>query len=159
MRIDLELQQKRFESEWHKLVLNVLFTAGWLNGHAIRHLKPFGLSPQQFNVLRILRGEREQALSSQALSSQTLSAQTIAERMIDRSSNVSRLIEKLRQKHWVTRTENPEDRRCVHVAITPEGLQLLAQIDALPPPSKLWDRRISEDEARLVNGLLDRWRD
>jgi DNA-binding MarR family transcriptional regulator len=154
MRIDLELQQKRFESEWHKLVLNVLFTAGWLNGHAIRHLKPFGLSPQQFNVLRILRGERGQTLSTQ-----TLSAQTIAERMIDRSSNVSRLIEKLRQKQWVTRTENPEDRRCVHVAITPEGLQLLAQIDALPPHSKVWEQRISEEEARVVNGLLDRWRD
>jgi DNA-binding MarR family transcriptional regulator len=149
MELELELQQKRFESEWQKLALNVLFTAGWLNGLTIRHLKPFGLSPQQYNVLRILRGKQGQAVS----------AQTIAERMIDRSSNVSRLIEKLRTKNWVTRAENPEDRRCVHVAITPEGMRLLARIDAQASATQTWGQRISEAEAKVVNGLLDRWRD
>jgi DNA-binding MarR family transcriptional regulator len=149
MELELELQQKRFESQWHKLALNVLFTAGWLNGLTIRHLKPFGLSPQQYNVLRILRGKQGQAVS----------AQTIAERMIDRSSNVTRLIEKLRLKKWVTRAENPEDRRCVHVAITPEGMHLLAQVDALAPTVHPWTQGISEAEAKLVNGILDRWRD
>ncbi len=148
MELEKELQQKRFESERQKLTLNVIFTAGWLGCLAIRNLKPHGLSPQQFNVLRILRGQHPGAAS----------ANLIAARMVDRSSNVSRLIEKLRQKSLLTRAENPEDRRGIHVAITAKGLQLLARIDKEMPA---WDvaQTITEAEAKTANAILDKLRD
>jgi DNA-binding MarR family transcriptional regulator len=148
MEIQKELQQKRFESEKQKLVLNVLFTAGWLDCQATRVFKPHGLSPQQYNVLRILRGQHPQAAS----------ANLIATRMIDRSSNVSRLIDKLLEKGLVTRQENSEDRRSISVAITRKGLDLLERIGKEVPELAKTMKGVTEAEARMASDVLDRMR-
>jgi DNA-binding MarR family transcriptional regulator len=148
MELEQELQQKRFESEKQKLVLNIMFTAGWIDCQAIRRLKPHGLSPQQFNVLRILRGQHPKAAS----------ANLIGTRMIDRSSNVSRLIDKLLEKKLLTREANPEDRRGIHVVITQKGLALLARIDKEQPEWAKMMKGITEAEAKTANTVLDRMR-
>jgi len=149
MDLESELQQKKFENEKHKLVLNVMFTAGWLDCQAIRHLKPHGLSPQQYNVLRILRGQSGTAVS----------ANLVASRMIDRSSNVSRLIEKLFQKSLVSREENTADRRAVCIAISQKGLNLLAKIDKDRTSLNNSTKQISDADAKVVNTILDKLRD
>lgn len=149
MDLESELQQKKFENEKHKLVLNVMFTAGWLDCQAIRHLKPHGLSPQQYNVLRILRGQGGNAVS----------ANLVASRMVDRSSNVSRLIEKLFQKSLVSREENPADRRAVCIAISQKGLNLLAKIDKDRAGMNNSTKQLSDAEAKIVNTILDKLRE
>ena len=148
MELQKELQQKSFKSEKQKLVLNVLFTAGWLDCMAIRKFKPHGLSPQQFNLLRILRGQSPKAVS----------ANLIAGRMIDRKSNVSRLLDKLLLKGLVTRKENPEDRRAIQVSITSKGLQLLSKIDKEEPEWLESMNQIPEKEAKRANEILDQLR-
>jgi DNA-binding MarR family transcriptional regulator len=149
MELEKEIQTKAFASQREKLGLNLLFTAGWLQSQVMRDLKPFGISPQQFNVLRILRGQFPAPVA----------AHSIAARMIDKSSNVSRLIEKLRLKALVSREENPHDRRSVHVAITEKGLQVLEKIQCLTLAWHPAEERVSEADAALVNRILDHWRD
>lgn len=149
MELEQELQQKRFENEKHKLALNIMFTAGWLDCQAIRHLKPHGLSPQQYNVLRILRGQHPKAVS----------ANLIASRMIDRSSNVSRLIDKLFLKTLVSRQENPADRRAICLLITQKGLNLLGKIDKEQSSWNTTLKHVSESEAKIVNTILDKLRE
>lgn len=149
MELEQELQQKRFENERHKLALNIMFTAGWLDCQTIRLLKPHGLSPQQYNVLRILRGQHSKAVS----------ANLIASRMIDRSSNVSRLIDKLFVKSLVTREENPEDRRAICIAITQKGLNLLGKIDKEQNSWNTTFKHVTDSEAKLVNTILDKLRE
>lgn len=148
MELEKEIQTKAFADQRQKLGLNILFTAGWLQGLVMRDLKPFGISPQQFNVLRILRGQYPTAVA----------AHSIACRMIDKSSNVSRLIEKLRVKNLVTRQENPKDRRSVHVGITDQGLQVLEKIEPLQLAWHPNENQISDADAALVNRILDNWR-
>ncbi len=148
MELEKEISQKNFLNQHQKLVLNVLFTAGWLQSMAMRNLKPYGLSPQQYNVLRILRGQYPNSVA----------AHSIASRMIDRSSNVSRLVEKLRQKGLVFREENPADRRSVRVSISEAGIELLARVQ---PEQMGWFEGaslLSEEEALKINEALDRWR-
>ncbi len=115
MRIEDEIQQKKFKSEYQKAHINILFTAAWLNQQNQQILKPLGISSQQFNILRILRGMHPQPASIKLLT----------ERMIDKMSNASRLVDKLLAKDLVQRNESGADRRRVDVVITNKGLQLL----------------------------------
>lgn len=149
MRLEEELKQKEFKNEIHKANLNVMFTGGWLNARTSQVLKPFKLSHQQYNVLRILRGAEGSSNLCQ-----------VQERMLDRMSNATRLVEKLRQKKLVTRELCPANRRKVDIRITQEGLELLALIDE--KMTAMYEEmcgRITEEEARLLNALLDRMRD
>ena len=119
MKLEDEIVQKTFKDAFQKLAINLQFTAAYYRNQFRGQLKPYGVSPEQFNILRILRGQHPS----------TASAKLIAERMIDRSSNVSRLVEKLRAKGLVTRSTCDHDRRSVELSITPTGLDRLAQID------------------------------
>lgn len=148
MELEKELQIQSFDSQREKLGLNLLFTAGWLQSQVMRDLKPFGISPQQFTVLRILRAQYPVAVA----------AHTIASRMIDKSSNVSRLIEKLRLKGLVSREENPHDRRSVHVGITEKGQDLLDKIQGNCLTWHPKECQVSEEDAALINRILDKWR-
>lgn len=148
MRIEEELQQTRFDSEHHKAVLNILFTAGWIHTIDLSVLKPFGISPQQFNVLRILRGQHPSAVR----------LCDITPRMLDRMSNTARLVEKLRLKGLVSREQNMQNRREVAIAITPDGLALLKEIDAKMGEWYSHFTKISEAEAAQLNVLLDKLR-
>jgi DNA-binding MarR family transcriptional regulator len=143
-----DIKQKKFNNEYHKLFINLFFTGSWLHLKNIQHFKAFGISPQQYNILRILRGQLPHPCS----------ILSIGERMIDKNSNASRLVEKLRQKNLIQREINPRDRRAVDVRITEEGLQLLLQMDIVEEKMLAELSSLGEDEARLLNELLDKLR-
>jgi len=149
MKIEDAIQQKQFVSEFQKAHINVLFTASFLNQKTLKALKPFQISPQQFNILRILRGRHPQPASVKLLT----------EKMIDKTSNASRLVEKLRAKGLVAREASDDDRRKVDVQITKAGLELLEQASvAIERMIQNYGTSISSEEAGVLNGLLDKLR-
>jgi len=141
-------QGKDFRSVHQKAVVNLMYTHGWLAAQQAEVLKPFGLTLQQYNVLRILRGTAPEATTVNA----------IIERMLDRMSNASRLVDKLVAKGMASRTVCPNDRRAVDVKITAAGMALLAQLDERQTH---WERNLSTldaEEAQQLSHLLDKLR-
>ena len=106
-----------FPNKKIKAMLNIIYTANWISSKQNTFFKPFGISPQQFNILRILRGAGE-----------PIKVQTIKERMLERAPNATRLMDKLCEKQLINRLPCPEDRRVVHIEITKKGLLLLKDI-------------------------------
>lgn len=148
MGISHELQQSTFASEEAKAIVNVIFTGNWVAYQQQELLKPYDLTMQQYNVLRILRGQNGKPMTVLA----------IIERMMDRTSNASRLVDKLVEKKWVLRRECPNDRRAVDVLILPEGLTLLQQLDEV---QHQWVKRfnhMSQEDLIKLNELLDHFR-
>ncbi len=148
MKIEDEIKQSKFHSEYQKLAINILFTNQWLSANTTKILKPFGISPQQYNVLRILKGQSPKAIS----------VSNIMERMIDKMSNTSRLVEKLRQKELIERVTCEKDRRQVDVKITKKGLDLLEKVKTEMNAFKTISDNLTEKEANTINDLLDKMR-
>ncbi len=148
MRIEDEIKQPKFRSEYHKLAVNLAYTANWLSRITAQALKPHKLTPQQFNVLRILRGQHPNPAS----------INLITERMIDKMSNASRLVDKLLDKGLVERTVCPTDRRQVDVRITDKGSKLLAELDPKLDEIEAVLRAIDPKDAEALNELLDKMR-
>ncbi|WP_242926069.1 MarR family winged helix-turn-helix transcriptional regulator [Pontibacter vulgaris] len=148
MRIEDEIKQKDFKDDYRRLLVNLLFTNNWVNQQLLPFFKNFGLTQQQHNVLSILRGQHPAPVCFG----------DIQERMLDRNSNVTRLIDKLIEKNYVTRDICPSNRRMIEVRITPTGLQLLEQIDEELP--KLYQRfhSLTKEEAVIVSNMLDKLR-
>ncbi|MDO9185652.1 MAG: MarR family transcriptional regulator [Bacteroidia bacterium] len=149
MKIGNEIKQTKFKSEYQKMLINILFTSGWLTSKHASQLKPYGISSQQYNILRILRGQHPKPATVNLL----------IDRMLDKNSNASRLVEKLRLKKLVERAICPDDRRAVNVAITKKGLDLLIELDKLEEcfiNEEL--KKLSEEEAEQINLLLDKLR-
>jgi DNA-binding MarR family transcriptional regulator len=150
VRLEDEIKQPTFQSEGQKAYLNILFTSGWLSLRQAAAFRPYGITLPQFNVLRILRGQHPLPATVALL----------IERMLDKTSNASRIVDKLEEKKLVTRTVCPANRRAVDIRITEGGLHLLRQID----DSGLTDVRsngmsgLSESEYVLLNQLLDKIR-
>ncbi len=148
MKIEDAIKQQTFESEYHKLNTNLLFTGSWINHQQINLLRQYDISPQQHNVLRILESRFPNPATVNLL----------IDNMIDNASNVSRLVEKLRKKGLVERKQCLSNRRAVDITLTNDGFELLKQIN---------NRRLNEnimksltlDEARQLNNLLDKLRD
>lgn len=134
-----------FKNNKVKALINILFTANWITAHQNAFFKPYGISPQQYNILRILRG-----------AGNPLKVQTIKERMIDRSPNATRLMDKLCAKHLIERIPCPNDRRVVHIKITNQGLTLLDEISKNPKTHLL--EQLTETEAQQLSDLLDKIR-
>jgi DNA-binding MarR family transcriptional regulator len=149
MRIEEEIKQEKFASEQLKAAINIMFTSGWLYAKQNAALKPFDLSVQQFNILRILKGSQPEPLS----------IKTITSRMIDRMSNTSRLIEKLRTKKLVERKACPHDRRQVDVCITQYGLEVLVKASEEMKQNMEHLVKLPVNEATKLNQLLDNFRD
>lgn len=149
MKLEDAIKQKRFKSEEERLIINLVYTSGWLASEQSRYFKQFGISLQQYNVLRILRGQQPKPAS----------VSLIQERMLDKMSNASRLIEKLKQKKLVKRSECPSDRRQVDVVITEDGLTLLAEIDKQDEYMNAICNSLTQDEMKNLNNLLDKFRD
>ncbi|HET9137156.1 MAG TPA: MarR family transcriptional regulator [Candidatus Kapabacteria bacterium] len=148
MKIEDEIKQPKFQSEYHKLGVNLAFTANWFDRQITQKLKEFKLTSQQFNVLRILRGQYPNPAT----------INLITERMLDKMSNASRLVDKLLTKGLVDRKTCPEDRRQVDIIITEKGQELLKKIDE---HTKDWEAplmTLSKQEATLMNDFLDRMR-
>lgn len=147
--IENEIKQTSFVDEYHKLSVNVFFTSAWLMDLHRSHMKQFGLTVQQFNILRILRGQKGNPMSVMGLS----------ERMIDRSSNASRLVDKLAARGLVIRKTCGNDRRQVDVSLTKEGMDLLKEVDDVIPKTKeIIGKNITAKEAKMVNDILDKMR-
>jgi len=140
----------RFRNDYHKGMINLTYTTKQLGYEFFQSLKKHGIAEQQYNVLRILRGFRKQA---------PLSIGFIKERMLDKDSDVSRIVDRLFEKGLLTRKENPEDRRQKAVEITPMGLALL---DSMFECEKTADKlltNLSEEEIKELNRLLDKIRE
>ncbi len=128
-----------------KAFLNIKYTAGWLDNHVNDILQPFNISEQQYNILRILRGAKE-----------AITVKTVKERMIRKSPNVTRLMDKLCDKKWIDRTRCEDDRRVVFVKISNSGLKLLESIKFDEVDYQI--ESLTEEEAIDLNRLLDKIR-
>ncbi|MEO5571522.1 MAG: MarR family transcriptional regulator [Bacteroidia bacterium] len=143
-----EIQQKKFISEYHKMVMNIVYTGNWITALNSSHLRKHNLSPPQFNILRILRGQHPKPATVNLL----------IERMLDKMSNASRLVDRLKEKGWVERSTNENDRRACDVLISKKGLSLLKKIDE---EQEEWEESfsgITKAEAKELNRLLDKLR-
>ena len=150
MSIETELKSTRPMPPRQRALLNILFTASWLNCQLQRQLRDYSLSLPQYNILRILNGSFPTGLS----------VLDIKGRMIDRSSNVSRLVEKLRESGYVEREAATEDRRMVVVTISEKGKVLLDEIlgNGFSDPDKMPGNRLNDAEANELAHLLDKFR-
>lgn len=149
MDIEKEIGQSvSFKSELQRAAVNVLYTASWLNMKNTETLKPFDLTPQQFNVLRILRGQHPKPATVNLL----------MQRMLDKSSNASRLVDRLLEKGFVTRETNRQDKRAVDVYISQKGVDVLDTIDRTIGLLESHLDHLSESEARMLSDLLDKMR-
>jgi DNA-binding MarR family transcriptional regulator len=149
MKLEDEIKQKRpFKSEIAKLILNIQFTSSFFSGIISEKLKPFGLSPQQYNVLRILKGNHPKSYCNQEITS----------RMLDKSSNATRIVDKLVEKKLVSRTEDSADRRLVNINITDTGIKLLKEIDKMLAEHERTMKPFNEEKAKLMNEWLDELR-
>jgi DNA-binding MarR family transcriptional regulator len=148
MRLEDEIKQESFRNEYHKLAVNILFTHGWLMNKIQEILSRFDLTPQQFNLLRILRGQYPSPASISLLK----------DRMLDKMSDASRLVDRLIQKGLVERKICESDRRKVDVVITKKGLKLLEKIDESDSEMDGYLQNLSESEAKKLNDLLDKLR-
>ena len=148
MRLEEAIQQKEFKDPYNKAIVNLLFTHSHIVSKQSSLFKPFGLSPEQYNVLRILRGQNGNPIT----------VSSIQERMLNRMSNASRLVEKLKQKDFVIRQESAKDRRQVDVIITDKGLQVLEQLEAAIYQLNRELVKLSDEEVEALNELLDKLR-
>lgn len=147
MKIEEEIQQKKFKNPYHKALINLIYTANWLQGKQQDFFKPFGITGQQYNILRILKGQHPN----------TISATEIKNRMLDRNSDVSRLLDRLTLKKLINKTTCPSDKRATDVSITEEGLELLAVIEKEEKRAGLL-LQLSDEEANQLSDLLDKAR-
>ena len=148
MSIEDDIKQEKFSSAHNKAIVNIMFTGNWLVSSQNHILRPHGISVQQYNILRILRGQTPQPISINSLIS----------RMLDKMSNASRLVEKLRQKGYVERAVCPDDRRQVDVFITESGLNFLAKVDVDIKKLEASIGDLSDEEFELLSQLLDKVR-
>ncbi len=135
-----------FPNEKVKALINIKYTANWLDTLGNEVLKPFKISIQQYNILRILRG-----------AAKPITVNTVKDRMIQKSPNSTRLMDKLCDKNLIERTRCENDRRVVYIAITIKGLELLKRIN-IGEFDKQMDI-ISNEEAKILNTILDKLRD
>lgn len=134
-----------FVNQKVKAMLNIIYTSNWITSCQNEFFKDFGISPQQYNILRILKGADE-----------PLNVQTIKDRMLERSPNATRLMDKLCAKQYIERFPSKEDRRVVNIAITVTGIALL---EAIPSNlNKKLLKNLSEKEAGQLSDLLDKMR-
>jgi len=149
MSINKEIKQASFSSEQQRLIMNLVFTGNTLSAESNRMFKKHDLTNQQFNVLRILRGQKGSAIT----------VKDIESRMLDKSSNVSRLIDKLLNKEYVERVACCNDRRRVDIKIMDQGLTFLSSVDEeVSAIEKKYISAVSVEEAKLMNSLLDKLR-
>ncbi|MBS1516506.1 MAG: MarR family transcriptional regulator [Bacteroidetes bacterium] len=148
MKIEEEIKQKRFDSEYAKLIVNIIFTGNWINLKTSEILKKENLTLQQYNILRILRGQYPAPASVNML----------IERMLDKMSNASRIVDKLEVKELAERKINPDDKRFADVLITEKGLNVLKVLDEKIKETEKNILHLNKTEVKLINDLLDKLR-
>ncbi len=148
MKLEDAIKQKYFRNEWQKATINLLYTHNWAESKVKEFLAPFELTPQQFNILRILRGQHPKPVTTSV----------IRDRMLDKMSDASRIVDRLHKKGFVMREVCPLDKRLVDVVISEKGLDLLRLIDKQPEKLDVAKPNLTEDEAIQLNFLLDKMR-
>ncbi len=148
MRIEDEIKQTSFKNDSQKSYINLAFTANWLDYQSRQFFEKFDITPQQYNVLRILRGNHPEPVT----------VNYIRERMIDRNCDASRIVERLRIKKLLERKANKVDRRAVDICISSKGQGLLYSIDSEISKLDAVFNRLTHDELSVLNNLLDKLR-
>lgn len=149
VKIEQAINQSRFESDYHKMIVNLVYTSNWLRDQQMAIFRPHGLLPQHFNVLRILKGRDPEPCS----------AGEIKEVMLDKAPDLTRLVDKLVKKGLVNRRLCEENRRRMEIFISEAGKQLLRQLNKeMEAFNQQYRNRMSEPEAAELSRLLDRMR-
>jgi DNA-binding MarR family transcriptional regulator len=148
MKIEDEIKQPKFRNAHQKAVINLLYTANWLIDKNNAFFKSYRITNQQFNILRILRGQHPTKISGAE----------IKNRMIDKNSDVSRLLDRLIVKKLIEKSQCPNDKRAADVIITQSGLDLLAEIDKKMDQTDNDVMNLSPQEAEQLSQLLDKSR-
>ena len=148
MGIEKDIQQTNFRNEFQKMSINIIYTANWLNEKMGQILATEDITQQQYNILRILRG-----------SECPLSTLKIRERMLDKMSDTSRIVDRLIVKGLVEKTACQKDKRLVDITISKKGLQLLEKLDSLNDHIDAVLKGVSEKEANTMNQILDKLRE
>lgn len=149
MTIEEEIKQSKFKSPHQKAVLNLLFTANWIQNKQRELFEPYGITNQQYNILRILRGQQPNSISGAEIKG----------RMLDKNSDVSRLLDRLIGKKLAIKTQCPEDKRASNVSISSTGLDLLQKLDIDINNMDKQLISLSREEAIQLSSLLDKCRD
>ncbi len=147
MGIEKDINQYKFRNEYQKSIINIIYTYNWMTEQLKKELEAFGLTMQQFNILRILRG-----------SETPLSTLQIRERMLDKMSDTSRIVDRLIIKGLVKKMTCKSDKRLVDVIITDKGRKTLSQIDEQEERMNNILNNLSTAEAKTLNKLLDKIR-
>ncbi len=148
MKIEDAIKQtKPFRNNRHKAMVNLIYTHNFIVDQLRSKIKPFGITMQQYNVLRVLRGAGE-----------PISTSVIRERLLDKMADTSRMVNRLHQKGLVTRNECEHDKRLVDISLTEAGYALLEQLDLLNPDMDKVVGSITEEEATTLSNLLDKIR-
>ncbi|MDB4918082.1 MarR family transcriptional regulator [Mucilaginibacter sp.] len=148
MRIDEEIQSSKFENNYHKVVINISYTYSWVNNQSRSLFEKNNITLQQFNILRILRGQYPKPATVNLLK----------DRMVDKMSDASRIVDRLVQKGMVSRCTNTKDRRAVDIRISDQGLAILAKMDEDFKIKDLLQNNLTEEEAGQLSDLLDKLR-
>jgi DNA-binding MarR family transcriptional regulator len=148
MSIEKDIQQQVFRNIYQKATVNIIFSAGWLSEHIRQFLEEEDITPQQYNILRILRG-----------SMKPLSTLQIRERMLDKMSDTSRIVDRLIKKGMAEKKVSSTDKRLVDVNISKKGLQLLERLDQKNDQLDHLLKNLSRTEIEQLNNLLDKMRE
>lgn len=148
MEIEKEIYNRKFENSHQKVVVNLLYTYGWITNLLRLRLNKHNITLQQYNILRILRGQYPNPATINILK----------ERMLDKMSDASRIVERLVQKDLVKRCVSNKDRRAVDILISQKGLDILQKLDNEISIKDMLSNNLNEEEAIALSGLLDKMR-
>jgi DNA-binding MarR family transcriptional regulator len=148
MGIEKEIQTQNFRNEYQKVGVNIIFTANWFTERFKQILDDYDITNQQFNILRILRGSKR-----------PLSTLQIRDRMLDKMSDTSRIVDRLVKKELVEKAVCEADKRLVDIRITDKGMALLLELDCRNEDTDNLLKGLNSEEAQALNHLLDKLRD
>lgn len=148
MKIEDEILQQSFRNEYQKSAINLIYTYGWLHNRQKDFFQQFNITGQQYNVLRILKGQFPDAISTSE----------IKHRMMDKNSDVSRIVDRLETKGLIYKNPCVSDKRLVDVSITNKGLQLLTEIEIRILELDNLFSNLELEEAKELNRILDKLR-
>jgi DNA-binding MarR family transcriptional regulator len=147
MSLEKEINQSKFNTEHQKVMVNIIYTANWMNEQLKSFFDKGDITQQQFNILRILRGAGE-----------PISTLQIRQRMLDKMSDTSRIVDRLIIKGLVKKTVCPADKRLVDISITTKGKKTLEKLDSLQIEMETISFNLTDADAKTMNKLLDKMR-
>ncbi len=150
VKIEQAIQQASFDNSLHKAVINLVYTSNWMRDKQNQLFKPYGILPQHFNVMKILKGKHPELVSPSY----------VKEVMLDKAPDLTRLVDKLVQKGWASRKQCEQNRRMVEIGLTDKGVKVLEVLnEQVKANAASLQNRLTETEAEQISDLLDKLRD